>query len=380
MMLRNRRSSVVSLPCLLLVLLSFAPTARADRTDDLIRAEMQRRHIPGLALAVIRDGRIVKAQGYGLASVELNVPVTTDTVFEIGSVTKQITAAAIMLLVQDGKLRLDDPVSRHLPGTPASWSSITVRHLLTHTSGIRNYTGLPGFELSRRLKRDDFIRAIAGFPLSFAPGESWSYSNTGYNLLGLIIAEVSGQSYWQFVTERIFRPLGMNATRDRDPLDVIPLRANGYERQNDMLRGRDYDLTDVFSAGAIVSTVMDLARWDAALNSERLLSRSSLEQIWTPARLNNGNPHPYGLGWYIEALRGQRVIRHSGQTAGFAASLARYPDSRLTVIVLCNLGELGIAGRIGLGVAKIYNPALSLRALRAQTDPDPQTTALLRRA
>ncbi len=362
----------------LLLLVCLLPAqARADRVDDYIRERMERRHIPGVALAVVRDGKIIKARGYGLASVELKVPVTPETVFEIGSVSKQITAAAVMLLVEDGKLALDERVGKYLPSAPASWSGVTVRHLLTHTHGIRNYTGLPGFELTEHLSRDEFIKRISQYPANFAPGDSWSYTNTGYNLLGLIIEAVSGRTYWQFVRERIFRPLAMNESADRDPKYIIKNRANGYEWQKGALTGRDYDLTDVFSAGAIVSTVLDLAKWDAALYTGRLLKRESLEQIWTPVRLNDGSTYPYGFGWYIENFRGHSRVRHNGQTAGFAAHIARYGQERLTFIVLTNLGDSGLGGEVGLGLAKLYIPSLSLRALKTQSDADAQTSARL---
>ena len=364
----------------LLLLCALPAAARADRVDDLVREQMRLRHVPGLALAVVRDGRVVKEQGYGLASVELNAPVTPATVFEIGSVSKQITAAAVMLLVEEGKVGLDDPVAKYLPEAPAEWGGVTVRHLLTHTSGLKNYTGLAGFELTERLKRDEFVRRIAAHPLAFAPGEAHSYGNTNYNLLGFVVEAASGRPYWEFVQERIFRPLGMTSTADRDPRNVIPNRAAGYEWEGGRLVGRDYDLTDVFSAGAIVSTVRDLVRWDAALESERLLKRSSLELVWSPVRLNGGKSYPYGFGWYIESLRGHRVVRHNGQTAGFAASIARYTDDRLTVIVLTNLGTIGLAGRINQQVAKLYVPALSLRELGGRPDPDARLTARLRDA
>jgi CubicO group peptidase (beta-lactamase class C family) len=232
--------------------------------------------------------------------------------------------------------------------------------------------------LTERLSREAFLKAIAKYPPNFAPGDSWSYANTAYNLLGFIIEAASGRPYWQFVSERIFRPLGMLATGDRDPRHVIRNRANGYEWQQGTLVGRDYDLTDVFSAGAIVSTVLDLAKWDAALYDERLLKRASLAQIWTPVRLNDGSTYPYGFGWYVESFRGARRLRHNGQTAGFAAAIARYADARLTFIVLTNLGDIGLAGEVALGLAKLYIPTLSLRALRTQTDPSPQTSQRLR--
>lgn len=354
--------------------------ARADQVDDYVKAQMRERHIPGAAVAVVKDGRLVKAEGYGLANVELNVPATKETVFEIGSISKQITAAAIMLLVEEGKINLDEKISKYLPNTPESWSKVTVRNLLTHTSGIKSYTGLSGFELTKRLKRDEFIKAIGAFPLEFEPGERWIYSNTGYNLLGFIIESVTGASYWDFVGTRIFKPLGMNQTANRDPQFIVPNRADGYEWEDGKLVGRDYDLTDVFSAGAIVSTVVDLAKWDAALRGETLLKKESKKQIWTQVVFNNGKPYPYGFGWNVTEFRSRKLLSHGGQTAGFAANISRYVDDNLTVIVLTNLGDIGLGGAIARGIAKIYIPAISLRQMKEQAGANAELSGLFRNA
>lgn len=365
---------------ILLALFCFSPPVLADKIDDYVRAQMSERHIPGVALAVVRAGKIAKIEAYGLANVELNVPAAKDTVFEIGSVTKQITAAAVMLLVEDGKINLDEKISKYLPNAPETWSKVTVRNLLTHTSGIKNYTGSPGFELIKRLKRDDFIRTAGAFPLDFKPGDRYSYSNTGYNLLGHIIESASGKSYWDFLRERIFTPLGMNQTADRDPQFIVKNRADGYEWENERLTGRDWDLTDLFAAGAIVSTISDLAKWETGLRGEKFLKKTSKEQIWTPFVLNDGKPNPYGFGWNVTEFRSHRLISHGGQTAGFAANISRYVDDDLTLIVLTNLGDNGLGGSIARGVAKILIPAISLRALKSQSDADGKTTAMLETA
>ena len=373
------RLSFIFLACF--ALLSNIGIKAADKVDDYVRGQMQERHVPGAAIAVIRNGKIVKAEGYGLANVELNVPATKETVFEIGSITKQITAAAIMLLVEEGKINLDEKIGKYLPNTPESWNKVTVRHLLTHTSGVKSYTGIAsGFELTKRLKRDDFIKAIGAYPLEFEPGERYNYSNSGYNLLGFIIESVSGKSYWDFLRERIFKPLGMNSTGDRDPRFIIKNRASGYEWENNQLVGRDYDLTDVFSAGAIVSTVLDLAKWDAALRGNSFLKEESKKAIWTQFVLNNGKPYPYGFGWNVIEFRGHNLLSHGGQTAGFAANISRYVDDDLTVIVLTNLGDIGLGTAIARGIAKIYLPDISLRALTAKSKPDENITSLLEKA
>ncbi len=329
-------------------------SARADRVDDYLKGEMDRRQIPGLALTVLKNGKAAKTAAYGLANLELRVPATPGTVFEIGSITKQFTAAGILLLVQDGKLSLDDRIGQYLPGTPPAWGDITVRHLLTHTSGLKSYTGLDGFELRRHLTQAQFIAAIGACPLEFQPGDSWKYCNTGFNLLGFIIENVSGQSYWDFLFQRVFRPLGMNATTNRLPATIIANRASGYEQTNHILMNRDYDLTDVFSAGALVSTVDDLARWNAALDGDTLLQAVSKAQMWTATKLNNGKPTKYGFGWFIEEVNGHKNIGHSGSTSGFSASIQRFPDDKLAVVVLTNTDEQ-IATILARKVAELYS-------------------------
>jgi CubicO group peptidase (beta-lactamase class C family) len=328
---------------------------RADRVDDLVQNEMRRHPIPGLALEITQNGKPAKIAGYGMANLEWRVPVTPETVFEIGSVTKQFTAAGILLLAQEGKLSVDDKISRHLKDTPESWTNITLRQLLTHTSGLKNYTGLDGFELTRHLTQAQFIRRIGREPLDFEPGEKWSYCNTGFNLLGYVIENVSGQGYWPFMRERIFGPLGMDSTTHRDPRDIIPRRASGYETNRaGQFVNRDYDLTDVFSAGAIVSTVGDLAKWNAALDARKLLTAATEQEMWTPVRLNNGSTHPYGFGWYLEPLQGRQNIGHSGSTSGFSASIQRFPKDGLAVIVLTNSDETGVATKLAKEIALLY--------------------------
>ncbi|MGD1085453.1 MAG: serine hydrolase domain-containing protein, partial [Verrucomicrobiota bacterium] len=201
----------------LLLSLCLATRAGADAVDDLMRSEMRRHPIPGAALTIIKNGQTVKTAAYGMANLETRAPVTPETVFEVGSITKQFTAAAILLLAQDGKLTVDDKIARHLKDTSATWGQITIRHLLTHTSGLKNYTGLSGFELARHLTQSQFIHQMAAFPLDFQPGEKWAYCNTEYNLLGFIVENVTGKNYWDFLHERILAPLQMNATGDRAP-------------------------------------------------------------------------------------------------------------------------------------------------------------------
>ena len=306
-----------------------AGTARADKVDDLLKTEMEKHQIAGLALTVIKGGRPIKTECYGVANLEWNVPVTPDTVFEIGSMTKQFTAACILLLAEEGKLSVDDKISQHLKKTPAAWSDITIRNLLTHTSGIKNYTVLDGFELSRHMTQAQFIEKLGAYPLDFQPGTSWSYCNSGYNLLGFIIENASGKNYWDFLRERIFQPLQMANSTSRLPSVIVPHRAAGYELTNHVHINRDYDLTDLFSAGAIISTITDIAKWNAALDGEKLLKAASKQQWWTPAKLSDGTTKNYGFGWVLDPLDGHKNIGHGGATSGFSAAIERFPDDKL---------------------------------------------------
>jgi D-alanyl-D-alanine carboxypeptidase len=315
-------------------------TARADSVDDLIIREMSSHGIPGAALKIIQNGLTVKTACYGFANIELAVPVTTNTVFEIGSMTKQFTATCILLLQQEGKLSVEDRISRYLPHTPPAWTNITIRHLLTHTSGSRSYTGLDGFEWRRHLTQEQFIRALGRQPLDFPPGDSWKYSNSGYNLLGYVVENVSGTNFWQFLQTQVFDPVGMKSSVDRNPSSIITNRAAGYEKTNHYCINRDYDLTDVFAAGALVSNVEDLANWSTALDATNILHADSKSLMWRPQLLKDGRTTNYGFGWFIETVGGRHVIGHGGSTSGFSASIQRFQDENLTVVLLTNTDEM----------------------------------------
>ncbi|HTD66454.1 MAG TPA: serine hydrolase domain-containing protein [Candidatus Limnocylindria bacterium] len=341
--------------CVTVFLLHLASSsARADKVGEFVTAEMEKHQIPGLALTIIRAGEETRTAFYGLANVELKAPARPETVFEIASLTKQFTAACILLLEQDGKLSVDDKISKHLADIPAGWSNITIRHLLTHTSGIRNYTGLDGFELAKHLSQAQFIQALGVQPPDFAPGENYKYCNSGYNLLGFIIENVSGKNYWSFLAERIWAPLSMTASTNRDPGIIVPQRADGYIRKNGALRNRDNDLTDVFAAGAIVSTLGDLVKWNAALDTDKLLNATSRARMWTAGKLNDGSETPYGFGWRVNPYQGHKNIGHSGSTSGFSVSLQRFPSDKLVVIVLCNSDEPNIATTLAKTIASFY--------------------------
>lgn len=348
----------------IVLLLAATVAARADKVDDFVKAEMQKQRIPGLSLAVVKDGKIVKAEGYGLANVELNVPATAQTVYKIGSVSKQFIAAGILLLVQENKINLDDKISKFLDGTPDSWKEITVRHLLTHTSGIVREA--PGFDPFKIQTDADVIKTAYSLPLGFAPGERSEYSNTGYFALAEIVRKASGKSWEDYLSERLFAPLAMNATRATTNTDIVQNRADGYVRTADKLKN-----ASVFFAlrpsGAFLSSVFDLAKWDAALYTDKILNQSVRNEMWSPVKLNNGTTHPYGFGWYLDTLAGHKVVRHGGSLPGFRAEFARFSDDKLSIIILAN-GDNANLSPVALGVADQYIPGLIPKRVAAKVD------------
>jgi len=361
-------------------------SGKTDQIDDYIMAQMGQLHIPGVSLAIVRDGRTIKTQGYGFANIELKAPATKVTVYEIGSNTKQFTAAAIMMLVDEGKVRLEDPVTKYFPETPEAWRGITIRHLLTHSSGIQNHVAVPrwlnvfrtNLTFETTPTRDELLKMFFKLPLEFQPGESWAYDNTGYYLLGIVIEKASGKSYWQFLDERIFKPLGMTATRSTDPQPIVPNRASGYEWKNDHFENRPVLLPAIgFSAGSLLSTVEDMGKWDVALYGEKLLKKSSLDQMWTATMAKDGADAPfnYGFGWFIDSYHGHRLVQHSGGTPGFSSVVYRFLEDKLTIIILTNHSDR-IVDQLAIDLAGICLPAL--KRPNANPDPDPKTTAMLK--
>ena len=327
--------------------------ARADKTDDFIRTAIQRQKIPGLSLAVIKDGKIIKAEGYGLANVELKIPATPETVYKIGSVSKQFIATGIMLLVQEGQLRVEDPIEKYLEGTPPAWKDITIRHLLTHTSGLVREA--PGFQPFKVQSDADVIKTAYPLPLRFTPGEKWEYCNVGYFALAEIIRKVSGRPWSDYLNEKVFKPSGMNTTRPTNTQDRLPNRALGYTG-DDNGRPAD-DWTALRPSGAFLSTVLDLAKWDAMLNSDRVLTGSTRRQMWTPVTLNDGKSHPYGFGWELASLKDRKQVQHGGSMPGFRSQFVRFVDDRLTIIVLTNAEDVD-RDEIVHGIAALYLPVL----------------------
>ncbi|MCW5943393.1 MAG: beta-lactamase family protein [Fimbriimonadaceae bacterium] len=329
-----------------LAMSSLSPFAAADAVDDVVRIRMDDRHIQGLSLAVVEKGRLVSARAYGLANVELGARASTDTVYEIGSVSKQFAAVAVMKLVEEGKLDLDKPVRTYLPKAPDKWDRITLRHLLTHTSGLKNLNDIAGFEVTEKLDQAKTIAKLAVPDLEFEPGTKYAYRNTGYSLAGYIVENTVGKPYWTYLRERFWEPIGMRTATTRDLFTVIPNRADGYEWENGKLTNRDSDLTDIFAAGAIAASVLDLAQWVARFKNDSVLKAPSWNVLWTPHKLRSGESTGYGMGFSIGTFADERLIGHGGSTAGFSSTIQWLPDRDLAVIVLTNAGEVGVATRV----------------------------------
>jgi CubicO group peptidase (beta-lactamase class C family) len=307
-----------------------------------------------MSVAVLRGDSILLARGYGFADLEHRIPATDSTAYAVGSVTKPFTAAAIVLLSQQSRLDLEDPITRYLPEGSAVWSGVTIRHLLTHTSGIPDD---PTIDSQRDYSETELVRSAAAQPLEFKPGELESYSSTGYVLLGVIIHRVTGAFWGDFVRDQIFRPLGMRTARVNS--DSVPNRATGYVLVNDTLKQADRVSPSINSTAdcCLSLSVRDLSSWAIGLNQGKVLGRTGLALSWTPVRLNNGGTYPYGLGWNIVEQRGYRRIGHSGAWQGSHATIQRYPEFDLTVIVLLNLGQANSEG-IAVGIAGLIQPDL----------------------
>jgi CubicO group peptidase (beta-lactamase class C family) len=367
---------------LAVLLLRAAPApaqAPLDSVDRYVRAELVRQRIPGLSVAVLRGDSLVLARGYGFANLEHRVPAGDSTVYQSGSVGKQFTAAGIVLLAREGRLGLGDPILKHLPEGPAIWRGITIRHLLTHTSGIPDYT--EGMIDYRRDHTEDQLLALAArLRPEFEPGATWSYSNTGYMLLGFIIRRVTGQFYGDFLRDRIFVPLGMRTARVISESDIVLNRAAGYRMDQGELKNQEWIAPTINTTadGSLYLTVHDLARWAVGLNHRRVPDAAGLEASWSPVRLNHGGTYPYGFGWALDEQRGYRRIGHTGAWQGFQTSIQRYPEFDLTVIVLANL-DGSLPGAISFGIAGILEPALQaphLLAPRGGGPPEPISALL----
>jgi CubicO group peptidase (beta-lactamase class C family) len=362
----------------LTIALASAPLpAQADAIDDYIKAEMARKDIPGLAIAVMRDGRVQRAKGYGFANLEHKVPVHPDTLFKSGALGMQLTAAAVMLLVEDGKIRRDDPVRKYLPEVPASWQPVTIRQLLNHTSGL---PATPNGDFRVDYTDEQLLAIIAKQDLNFAAGSRWRFSYAGYIVLGFMVKRVAGEYYADLLSRRVFVPLGMRTARPIDELAVIPNRAAGYERREKGLQNAEWISATANSTadGSLYLSALDYAAWDAGIAAGRILKPGSWAEMGKPARTTGGCSFPYGFGWYQEPSGGQGAWRHSGSWQGFQSFAIRYLGEKLTVAVFANSDDAD-AGVIARHVAGMVDPRLVQPRAAAVEDGDPRTKARVER-
>ncbi len=343
--------------------------ALLERIDRLISDSMEATQTPGISVAVQYGGELILARGYGLADVENRVPATEHTVYRIGSVTKQFTAAAVMKLVEAGKVALDEPITKHFPDYPVGEFHITVGQLLDHTSGIKGYTEMPSFwEQSRLdLSHEQMIELFSAAPYEFEPGDRYQYSNSGYYLAGLLIEKASGRTYAEYLRETFFRPLGMRESHYLYNGPIVPNRAEGYRVEDGvLLNDEPLSMLLPFSAGSLGSSVLDLVRWTTALGAGDVVAPDSLKAMTTRRRLPGGEEIGYGLGLQVGEMAGHRKISHGGGINGFLSQLSWYPDDELVVAVLSNSTSAEPAAleariaRAVLGVPEAEHAAVAL--------------------
>jgi len=342
-----------------------------SRMDQVVQSYVSNKQFMGSVL-VARGDQILLSKGYGSANLEWQIPNTPSTKFRLGSVTKQFTAASILLLEERGKLKVEDPVKKYLPDAPAAWDKITIFHVLTHTAGIPNFTSFPDYKSSEPFSTtsEKLVARFRDKPLDFEPGERWSYSNSGYVLLGYLIERVSGQTYEKFVQDNIFTPLGMKDSGYDSNSAVIARRAAGYAPgPNGPVNAGFINMTIPFAAGALYSTTEDLLRWEQSLFGGKLLSPASLEKMITPFK----SDYAFGLG--VHTNKGRKIVDHNGGIEGFNTELAYYPEDKLTVAVLGNLNSPA-PEQIATALASLaHGEAVTLQSERKEITLDPKVLA-----
>jgi CubicO group peptidase (beta-lactamase class C family) len=364
-------AQVTALPAVSNIAVGSQQAANAA-VDSYVQEKLISGNIPGLSLAVIENGKLVYAKSYGYSDLESAAQSRPEQRYEIGSITKSFVAVAVMMLVQEGKLGLDDKISKYIGPVQPSWEAITVRHLLNHTSGLPEYPG-PAFDALKNRSplptEAEMLEAAKTLGLASAPGAIWSYSNIGYDIVGVVVAKASGKSYAEFLQERIFTPLGMADTRVMKAGESRPGLVTGYSMQGGKRAPEVHTDAErnylALAASGIESSVLDLAKFDIALQSDTLLSAASRKEMWDVSALaarKTGNMRAdvnYGLGWFLSTVDGHRKVYHSGGMPGFMTDFIRYPDARISVAVLTNQGYNGVDPQvISRAVAKLYRPEL----------------------
>jgi CubicO group peptidase (beta-lactamase class C family) len=354
-------------------------SAAADKIDDLVKREMKKSEVPGMSVAVIQNGKVVKLKGYGFANIEHQVRVTPSTIFEIGSIGKMFTASLVMKLVEAGKVKLDESIRTYLPEAPVAWEKVTVRHMLTHTSGItRDYP--QSFDVKKDYTEADALKLQSDFPLEFQPGEKWSYSNVAYVMLGYMCSKVSGKPRGDLLAELLFKPAGMTTARIISDSEIVKNRAGGYYRHDDKFQNHPYESPTSKAEGSagIYVSLKDMVQWNAAMDGDKVLSAKIKTQMWTSAVLNDGTKPDYGFGWMVPVINGHKYMGHSGGVPGFSASFRRFPDDKLAVIVLAN-SNASDTHRLSRKIATLYIPDVKIVPPTAVPDTVPAFTEALKK-
>lgn len=358
----------------------FLPAAPPkDKVTELVQREMERNHAPALTLIVTKNGKVVRRGAYGMADVEKGIKADYDDVFEIGSMTKAFTGAALLLLVEEGKLTLNDTIGQWVPDAPEAWRGIKLRNLAHHTSGIPDYAFVEGIGLIDKFDRATWMTKMAAIPMDFPTGMAWGYSNSNYALLGWAIEKAAGVPYTAFVTDRILKPLKMTKTGfiGEKPVER---QATGYMWDEGKLVLSPRSSASIQSDGTLLSCASDLAKWDLAIRNRKLLKPASYDEWFSPAYLASGRTRPYGMGWFLTAPKSVPYTGHGGNSAGYGAGMARYEKDKLTVAVLTNVypfpGEA-----LAKSIAETIDPSLKpVVPTPHATDPDPIRTERVKAA
>jgi D-alanyl-D-alanine carboxypeptidase len=350
------------------------------RIDSAVRAAMEARQIPGLQVAVVKFGLVLKKANYGFANLEYRVAVTDSTLFSIASMSKAFTCAGILLLMEDGKLSIDDPVGKYFDSLPAAWNGITIRRLMNHTAGLRDDWDENDNFFYTHNNDSAFFTALKKAPLKFQPGEGWSYG-CGPFILGMIIARVSGQSYPDFMKQRIFDKLRMTHTRINNPESIIPNNAAGYQlKDHQVVHGRQISAAVQMRGDVgVLSTVNDMLKWYTALQDSSLLKKSSIDMMFAPGLLNDSSKIGYGFGWFLEPYRDHALISHTGAfRTGFNSVMEFYPEDHVCIIILCNLHGAGVY-EVAKDIVGLFNPDYKRASqMDSVADPDTVRTLLLK--
>ncbi|MBA4849524.1 serine hydrolase [Emticicia sp. BO119] len=341
----------------------------SGRVDKYILARMAQSKIPAISIGIVYKGDLIYANAYGKANLEHNIALKPESPFKLASLTKPFTAFAILQLFEKGKIKLDEKASFYLKNLPIKWETITVRQLLSHTSGLADYFQSPDWSWQNSWRLDlshkEFIAMNEKSPIIFSPGERMQYCNTNYYLLGMIIEVITGKSYNQYLKEEIFEPLGMSHTQIDKSEMLISDRVNGYTLSDKKLLNAEYTSnTWAYSEGGLISTVEDLAKFDKALYSEALLRKETIKEMWSPSKLKNGkegvigdngagNPNHYGLGWFLSDYKGHKLTLAGGNKPGFTCTYFHFEDKSLSIIILSNLSSSPLYPMAG-EIAEMY--------------------------